>query len=200
MTTVEPPNPYAAPAAPLNETPSDAQRAAAGDLLASRWQRLGGSFVDGLIYLVATVPVYFGVGFMELGRRQQQTSNPFVMFTGSGKWGLIAALLLLGTWAIQWSLLAKRGQTVGKIVAGTRVVMLDGSRAPFWNVVVLRTMSVALLNYIPKVGPAVGMIDILFIFRGDKRCLHDLLAGTKVVDAAAAAMATGAAPQGPPAI
>jgi uncharacterized RDD family membrane protein YckC len=26
------------------------------------------------------------------------------------------------------------------------------------------------------------VIDVLFVFRDDKRCVHDLIAGTKVID------------------
>jgi uncharacterized RDD family membrane protein YckC len=34
-------------------------------------------------------------------------------------------------------------------------------------------------------GNALGTLDALFVFRRDKRCLHDLIAGTKVVRAVA---------------
>jgi uncharacterized RDD family membrane protein YckC len=36
---------------------------------------------------------------------------------------------------------------------------------------------------LPTVGPFAGLIDVLFIFLKDRRCLHDHIAGTVVVRA-----------------
>jgi uncharacterized RDD family membrane protein YckC len=105
----------------------------------------------------------------------------------AGWWGAVAGTVLLAINIVNWTLLARRGQTIGKIVAGTRVVLLDGSPAPFKKIVVLRTWVFHLLSYIPgvnRLAPVVGLIDALYIFRADRRCLHDQLAGTKVVRAA----------------
>jgi uncharacterized RDD family membrane protein YckC len=41
-----------------------------------------------------------------------------------------------------------------------------------------------LTGVIPYVYVVVGLIDIALIFRRDRRCLHDLIARTKVVAAA----------------
>ena len=35
---------------------------------------------------------------------------------------------------------------------------------------------------IPKVGGVLALADILFVFRDDRRCLHDQIAGTRVVE------------------
>ena len=45
----------------------------------------------------------------------------------------------------------------------------------------LRYVLVMLVQAIPMIGQLLGLIDALFIFRGDRRCVHDLIAGTKVV-------------------
>ena len=37
------------------------------------------------------------------------------------------------------------------------------------------------LGAIPYIGWAFTMVDICFIFRDDHRCVHDLMAGTRVV-------------------
>jgi hypothetical protein len=37
------------------------------------------------------------------------------------------------------------------------------------------------LRLVPILGAIFWITDSLFIFRADRRCLHDLMAGTKVV-------------------
>jgi len=39
-----------------------------------------------------------------------------------------------------------------------------------------------LVSQVPQVGGLIGLVDILFIFGKERRCLHDLLAGTRVVN------------------
>ena len=39
------------------------------------------------------------------------------------------------------------------------------------------------VGMIPFIGGLISIVNICFIFRGDKRCLHDLVAGTQVVNA-----------------
>ena len=34
---------------------------------------------------------------------------------------------------------------------------------------------------IPVIGSFLGLLDVLFIFRQDRRCLHDMVAGTEVI-------------------
>ena len=45
--------------------------------------------------------------------------------------------------------------------------------------VLLRTV----LNWIIALVPFYALVDVLFIFRNDQRCIHDLIAGTKVIKA-----------------
>jgi len=175
------PNPYAPPSSGLDAEPPATAVATAE--LATRWQRLGGSLFDGLLALVAIAPGYIGISFRDLLAAKQQSSNPFLLFTSAGMWGYIAAGLLIALTIVQWTLLARRGQTVGKMIAGTRVVRLDGSPAGFAHAVALRSWPVEILSRIPLVQ-FLGLVDVLFIFGESRRCVHDLIAGTKVVRAA----------------
>ncbi len=77
-------------------------------------------------------------------------------------------------------LLFTRGQTVGKSVLKTRIVGLNGALPPFSRVFLLRYLLPGLFSYLPIVGFIPG-IGILLIFGRDRRCLHDYLAGTRVV-------------------
>jgi len=175
-------NPYEPPKAGLDQVDTEPTTQASTPL-ATLGQRLGGSMVDGFLGLLALAPVFAGLS-LEGFARQGRTGNPFAMFQMAGTWGAVAGILTLALWAIQWFLIATRGQTVGKMEAKTRIVRLDGTPVGFARGVALRVWIPQLVGYIPVVGSLLVLIDVLVIFRGDRRCLHDLIADTKVVQAA----------------
>ena len=81
-------------------------------------------------------------------------------------------------------LMTTAGQTIGKRMLGIRVV--DAATAqlpPLGRQLGLRYGTMWFISLVPLVGTVVGLVDVLMIFRGDKRCIHDHLAGTKVVTA-----------------
>ena len=45
----------------------------------------------------------------------------------------------------------------------------------------MRYFPVQLVGNIPFIGPLLGIVNVLLIFRADRRCGHDLIAGTRVV-------------------
>ncbi len=147
----------------------------AGGPPADRVKRLVATVLDGLIFAV-TAGMAFGMGFL----------------SGAGfHWGVgllsgfgLMSIVWLGMLVCQCYLLAIRGQTIGKIVMGLRIVRFeDGGNPGFVKAVLLRTFLWALITAVPVVGTLVGVVGILFIFRDDQRCLHDHLAGTRVVNA-----------------
>jgi uncharacterized RDD family membrane protein YckC len=96
----------------------------------------------------------------------------------SGVGMAIACLWWLGLIGYQVFLLATRGQTLGKKWMGIKVVRTDGGPASAGSLIVMRfVVAQGILGAIP----VYGLIDVLFIFRDDRRCVHDLIAGTKVV-------------------
>ncbi|PIR52946.1 hypothetical protein COU76_04180 [Candidatus Peregrinibacteria bacterium CG10_big_fil_rev_8_21_14_0_10_49_10] len=80
---------------------------------------------------------------------------------------------------VQWMLLISRGQTIGKMICHIRVVNAGSdTHASIVQLIVLRTWLNALL-----MGNAIYFfVDSLLIFREPRRCLHDYLAGTEVVE------------------
>ena len=182
MEPPEPFNPYAPPRAPT-DAPIDQPRPDTG--LASRWQRLGGALFDSLLRLIAILPGYAGVpSVASVAQTGARLKNPFYLYTNAGKWGVVAAVASAALLALQWWLLVKRGQTVGKMIAQTRIVRKDGARADFVTVLVLRAWPmwvVEILGGMTGLFALVGTIDDLFVFRQDRRCLHDLIAGTRVL-------------------
>jgi len=147
---------------------------AAGALrLAERGTRLAAVLLDGLLILPAAI--IGGLGAV-LGRSADGKPGP--MFG--------VAMGLVGLWVIavgvyQIYLLSTRGQTVGKRWMKVRVVKLDGSLPGFVHAVLLRVFVNGLIGAVPYLGGVYGLVDILFVFREDRRCLHDLIASTRVV-------------------
>ena len=92
--------------------------------------------------------------------------------------GIGLAAIFLGV--IQLVLLTLRGQSLGKLAMGIRIVAQDGSPAGFISVVLLRLV-------VPQIIQAFcgifGLIDSLYIFSQDSRCIHDHIASTIVIQA-----------------
>jgi len=178
---------------PVIERPADvgsADLGPASTALASRWLRLGAALLDELLSNFCAMPGMIMLGPSALmliyrlatqGRSALQDSD-LEMLTGMS--GALGVLLLgvLFCAAIQTWMLAVRGQTVGKRLLGIRIVRVQDDANPgFVHAVVLRSFIPILLRAIPVFGLGFWLVDVLCIFREDRRCLHDLIAGTKVM-------------------
>ena len=62
-----------------------------------------------------------------------------------------------------------------------RIADLDANLPDFGKVILLRYLPISLAALIPMVGQFFPLADVLFLFRHDRRCIHERLAGTKVV-------------------
>ena len=143
--------------------------------LATRWLRLQGAIVD----LVILTGIWLGT-WIAIGN-----TLPEILELES-KLTLTEALIWMGyDWVIylvvNGYLLHTRGQTVGKLLAGTRIVGLDGQLLGLPRLFLLRVVPTGLLESIPVVGWVLFILGVLLIFRRDRRCLHDHIAGTKVI-------------------
>lgn len=172
---VPPLNPYEPPKAEIESAGAPLPDSE----LASRWQRLGAALIDGILAAIASVPMSMGRTFVRT--RYNLMGNPFQRWDVSDARGMIGAALVLALMALQWYLIAKRGQTIGKIVVGTRIVMMDGRAVGFSRGVALRAWLPVAVSWIPIAGGFAALADALAIFGAQKRCLHDQIAGTKVV-------------------
>jgi uncharacterized RDD family membrane protein YckC len=138
--------------------------------LAGRGARLGAALLDLLIFSVFLIP---GIWIM--------SSSDSDMGKGFG--GAFLVVGWLGLLVTQMVFLVIRGQSLGKMAVGIKIVRVaDGSVPGFVKVVLLRMFVPSLLAAIPYAGALIWFADVLFIFRDDRRCLHDLIAETKVVD------------------
>lgn len=160
--------------------------------LASRWSRLGAVLVDGLLSILFTVPgaVILWDRFREwyetyrAAFADDRPEDVVDLFTFLSYTELLVfyagtiVLVLIYLWT-----LTTRGQTWGKMAFGIRIVRFDdGSNPGFLRAFLVRYfLNYGVIQAVPLLGPIYGLVDPLFIFRRDRRCVHDLLAGTVVV-------------------
>ncbi|MBU1259865.1 MAG: RDD family protein [Planctomycetes bacterium] len=144
-----------------------------GQQLATRWKRLGGALLDSLIMIVIIFPIMMIIGIYP--------SKGDGMSFGQQILGSIISLVVF--LILNGHFLAKSGQTIGKKIVQTKIVGLDGGLCPFARMFLLRYVVLWVITGIPFVGGLYGLFDVLFIFGKGKRCVHDYIAGTRVVDA-----------------
>jgi len=162
---------YAAPQSNLEERDTTKERYE----LASRWARLGASILDSVIAAAISFPLMYYSGTWDKIIRGEYPIFEIAMF---GVLGLIVFLALHGY------LLAKYGQTIGKRVAGIKIVSRDSiTLLPLPRLFLLRYLPAALAAHVPTIGQLLSFVNVVFIFRADKRCVHDLIAGTIVIKA-----------------
>ncbi len=137
--------------------------------LASRGSRLAASIIDVLIALASMAP---GFLFMSGGAA---TAEEMLQ---EGALAAMVGPVLLGLYYM--FILARDGQTLGKKIMKIRIVRFDdGTNPGFGRVVGLRVLLNGLLGNIPFYA----LVDVLFIFGAQQRCVHDYIAGTKVIQA-----------------
>lgn len=162
-------DPYKPPEVRVDDPTTEGPRL----IRARRLARLAGVFLDNLILLV---PVY---GLMFLGAGLTADSEPPSVLAVFALPAL-AFFVILG---IQLYLLHQRSQTLGKIAVRTKIVRVDGDRAGLGRIFALRMLAPGILSVIPILGPIFGLANALFIFGSEKRCIHDYMADTIVVEA-----------------
>jgi uncharacterized RDD family membrane protein YckC len=166
-------NPYAPPTVATEILPLEADYGAHG-IPAERGTRLLAHIVDGLLFIPTLIPGFIAGGIMlDNGADPDDTAAALLMYAF-----ILPLPLMLASY--QWYLTAKTGQSLAKRWFGIRIVRLDGSLPGFVNGVLLRSWVVHALN---SVCGFVGLIDALMIFGEESRCLHDQIAGTRVIKA-----------------
>ncbi len=96
-------------------------------------------------------------------------------------WAIVAAFPLIYL-LVNAAMLARTGQDVGKRYAGIRVVNADGGKATEVTALLKRD-ALTLVIALTGVGLLYWLIDFFTLFGKGGRCLHDRIAGTRVVRA-----------------
>ena len=168
----QPLNPYAAPA---DQGAGAAQPQFNNDALATRGSRLGAHMLDSLLCALAVLPLMVPGIILSGNASEGGPSFAGIAFVAAS---VLAMLCFQG---YQWHLVATTGQSLAKRWLNIRIVNSYGDPPGFVHGVVLRSWLVGVLCMIPMVGSFVGIVDAVMIFGAEQRCLHDVIAGTRVV-------------------
>ena len=159
-------NPYGSPEAVVADL-SDIH-------LAGRGERLGAAIIDTIILLVILAPLMFVGGYWQAA----MSGDGEIPFGTALLWAAVGFAVFV---VVQWVPLNANGQTWGKRLLGIRIVDMDGAKPPIGRLIGLRYLPVQVATNVPVVGMLLALANVLLIFRGDRRCGHDLVAGTQVV-------------------
>jgi uncharacterized RDD family membrane protein YckC len=165
-------NPYRGPDAAVAEI-------AGSDELAGRGARLGAWIIDFIILVIIMLPIMYMGGYFSMVRQVMATGQQPGLSTGL-MWNLISLVVFA---VVQFFPLNASGQTWGKKLLKIRIVDLQGQKPDMTKLMGLRYLLVYVISCIPFVGFVIYIANVLMIFRNDRRCGHDLVAGTRVVHA-----------------
>lgn len=139
------------------------------------WTTLMEKPLEAIMLDVQTNPEAFLKAMQSQMQKMQDSGNLTVSLT-SGFMNLLMVANVV--------LLTVRGQTFGKLMLRVQIVRVpDGARAGFVRAVLLRTVLfpvMAFLMYLHPLAQLMLLLDVLLIFRKDRRCLHDFVADTCV--------------------
>jgi len=159
---------YAPPQSDIDVAPKSQE------ILASRWERLWASLIDTVIQMVVIIPVMYYTGFFQQIMKGHEPSLQYNL--------AIAGVGLITFIVFHIKFLISSGQTIGKKILGIKIVDLHGQLPSIKTNLPIRYAVFFIPAQIPIIGQLLSIINILFIFGKEKRCLHDYAAGTKVVE------------------
>ncbi|MGH9867104.1 MAG: RDD family protein [Candidatus Polarisedimenticolia bacterium] len=160
-------NPYEAPTGRVADAPVEGMPP-----MARRLTRLAAAWVDGFFYLPGLAVALFIFWPPDI---QQMDGWGFL---------LTAYAFCIPVFLVNLYFLHRDAQSLGKKFLGIRIARPDGSRAYLGRIFLLRIVAPGVLGSIPILGVIFGLANMLAIFLPARRCLHDYMAGTVVVQTA----------------
>lgn len=151
--------------------------------LASLGQRFGAAAIDGVLKTLCWLPTSLAV-WRVLGDRIRSGEQPSPAELLGAMEGVVSQSIpfLAALAIVQGILITRRSQSIGKALLGIRMVRISNLQpAGFLRGFLLRGAVPWFIEQIPLLGGLFWMVDVGYIFGAERRCLHDLIAGTKVV-------------------
>jgi uncharacterized RDD family membrane protein YckC len=157
------------------------------DNTASLGKRFLAFFLDGFFMCVALIMVMQAMGLLDPAKATDMQAAQLelqarIAALSDGHKSMLAISPFVIFFLLHGFLLQQFGQTLGKRIVGIAIVTLDNQRPAFVQLLVQRYLSQWVVGMVPVIGVFLRLVDILAIFRPDRRCIHDHLAKTKVID------------------
>jgi uncharacterized RDD family membrane protein YckC len=145
--------------------------------------RFTAALIDGGLQWICWMPASLAASRIISDRLADHEALSFDMVLNASAESIGKSLpFLIALVLLQATLLCLRSQSLGKMLMGLRIVTLrDGTPGGPLRAFLLRGLLTWVIECVPVVGKLYWLVDSFSIFREDQRCLHDLIAGTKVV-------------------
>ena len=151
--------------------------------LGGKVERLAAYIIDSLIAFLSMIPLgsQFFTAVNDFSAGSIDSINSLTIENTNNF--TLGIFLIILQFIIQGYLITTRGQSIGKIVMSLRIVnSIDGTNPGFIKAFLVRFILSQIITSIPYLGVIYFFADPLFIFRSDRRCIHDLMANTIVVE------------------
>ena len=158
------------PSSPYTPRPSAPQM----DNTASLGKRFQAMAIDVVIMMCCIFPYMSSLGLVEIVEKQGTIAPEIAV--------KLVVFQVMMFFVLHGFLLHQYGQTIGKRLMGIAIVTMDNQKPPLLTLIVQRYVSQWLMGMVPVLGILLRLADVLFIYRPDRRCIHDHLAKTKVID------------------
>ncbi len=168
-------NPYSTPKSDVTKEPESSHSGEDFEL-AGRGQRLAAAIIDGIISTLITIGVMMPFGMLEQLINGVEPGIPELL--------IVVVLSFSLFFVLNGYLLHINGQTIGKKLLSIRISNLEGHNPGAAKIIFARYLPIQVIAQIPFIGGLVGLVNVLMIFGSERRCLHDYIAGTIVVNAA----------------
>ena len=153
-----------------------------GDRLASRSRRLLAAVIDSILLVAALLPLLALPGALDWLDQADRLDDL-----------LLSLLVYVAMLVLHGYLLVSRGQSIGKWLLNIQIVDAQSQALlPVWRVLLLRTFWLLPIDLLAtwflgedgsfRLVSRIGLVDSLFIFGKDRRCLHDVLANSLVMN------------------
>lgn len=163
--------------------------------LASVSSRILAKLIDFVLFMLASLPLYLAfynspnfdkfIKMAESGKTILSNSEVQQLLTGIPQSTMILTnILVLGLLVAQTLLLTRRGQTIGKMVMGIRILDMQSNAIPkFTNLILLRTIVTNIIYSLSVFGLIFLIVDLVMMIsdKNKRQSIHDKMAGTYVV-------------------